>query len=101
MSDPLQDPAELRQQLIGEPQPLDDVPVSLTRYQAHRCAAIVGAFAAGHQGYRQAVRDVQDLLHACAAEAAGITTRPTSQVAWQRVDSWPWPQPGPPTAQPE
>jgi hypothetical protein len=97
----MNDPAELRQQVIREPQPLDDVPVKLTRYQAHKSAAIAGAVAAGHLGYLPALRDVEDLLHAAAAEAAGITTRPASGDAWQRVDSWPWPQPGPTAAQPE
>lgn len=82
--------------------PGDDRPAALTCEQIERCAALVAAYARGHDGYRDALPDVARLLMLAGITArAGLDQDETDlAAAWATVDAWPWPRHGAPRPQP-
>ena len=82
--------------------PGDDRPAGLSCEQVERCAALVAAYARGHDGYRDALPDVARLLMLAGITArAGLDQDETDlAAAWARVDAWPWPRHGAPRPQP-
>lgn len=90
------------QELLNARDELDDVPVSITRHQAQKCAAIITAGQAGHGAYAEATDVVARYLQALALDVLPGTARiPTGSAAlWQLLEDLPWPAPGPPADQP-
>lgn len=79
------------------------VALTLTAFQLEQCSAIVDAYARGHTGYRDAVRDVSTFFTFVAMDARmpGVTGLGARQEAWQRVAAWPFPPIGAPRDQPQ
>jgi len=82
--------------------PGDDQLANLSCEQVERCAALVAAYARGHDGYRDALPDVARLLILAGVTArAGIDGAQDNLVAaWATVDAWPFPRHGAPRLQP-
>lgn len=90
------------QELLAEPDELDNIPVHLTRHQAQKCAAIITAGQDGHTAYAEATVTVAKYLQALALDELPGISRTTNDSAtlWQILDELPWPAPGPPKGQP-
>lgn len=90
------------QELLAEPDELDNIPVHLTRHQAQKCAAIITAGHEDHASYTEATATVAQYLQALALDMLpGISRTATdSATLWQILDDLPWPMPGPPAVQP-
>lgn len=84
------------------PFPGDDRAAALTCEQVERCAALVAAYARGHEGYRDALPDVARLLMLAGVTArAGLDAEESDlAAAWATVDAWPFPRHGAPRPQP-
>ena len=95
------DPDQYQELLTGRYEP-DDAPVTLTRYQAQKCAAILTAGQAGHTTYVEATDTVARYLQALALDLMPGMSRTAvgSAALWQALDELPWPAPGPPKGQP-
>lgn len=89
------------QELLNARDELDDVPVSITRHQAQKCATIITAGQAGHTAYTEATDVVARDLQAIAVEVLPGTSRiPTGSAAlWRILEDLQWPAPGPPADQ--
>lgn len=96
--DPERRERDLRSEIPG-----DENPVPLTSVQVLKCAAIIDAYNNGHQILRPLVDDVIAFLQGTAVVAAGDKPQfgTPLEERWSRIDAAPWPQSGPPRAQPE
>lgn len=90
-----------REQLITRPQPGDDDPVCLTRFQMQKVACIIDAALVGHELWRDHAIAAVDLLYTAAAEAGRAGgVRPSAAERWHRdLEHLPWPPSGPPKPQ--
>lgn len=87
------------QELLAEPDELDNLPIEVSRYQAKKCAAIIMAGLEGHITYAEETKNVARFLHAAGFEAGGApfgTLPRTADDLWQELNALPWPLPGPP-----
>ena len=95
--------AEWFQETVSQPQAGDDAPVQLTRRQAQKISAIMGAVCRGQDAYLDALRAASWFLDCAQLEAdphPHARTSITAAEAWARVDAYPWPRPGGPRTQP-
>jgi hypothetical protein len=93
LAEALSDPSEHFQREVIKPRPGDDQFVALTKLQAHKCAAIIQAWAAkGDELWRDAALNVAQYLFVLSVPDGCVI--PTPQEAWSRVEELPWPPPG-------
>lgn len=99
------DKTERRQKLARGPHEQDQEPIPLTFRQVTVMATLITSAADGHD-LREALNDIQAFLNLSAKEACYggatmlINGLSNAEEAWQRVEQWPFPPPGPPRPQP-
>lgn len=100
------DPSLQRQRAARQPHPCDGLGVEFTYRQVTVIAGLIDAAAQGHD-LREALGDVQAFLWLSAHEVCAgpgtirINDLSNPAEAWDRVESWPLPPPGPPRCQPQ
>ena len=85
------DPTEAHQDQLNDPLLGDDLPVTLTVYEAQKCQAIINGYLDGMLGYEGGARRVAFLLSVRALDATGIPH--SAADPWPFIDALPWPPP--------